>query len=263
MTKKIIALSLALLMLLALFGCGKKQTGEEDGDSVINIGAQVLTWPASGGGTYTYEYESSTTVRITGYSGKDDLHELVVDGEIAGKTVEKIDAEAFYACSAISSLVLPEGLVEIGEYAFANCEALTSVSFPSTLKIIGKGAFYSCDTLSEAALKDTALQTVGTNAFADCAALTAVSFPGTLRTVEDIAFLNCTALESLVLPEGVTSVGAQAFYNCTGLTALTLPATLTDIGSWAFNPTARDLSDEAITVPAGSVAADYLATFRK
>lgn len=263
MMKKILAVLLAALMLLTLAACGNKDVKDEDGDTVINLGVQILTEPAPNGGTFTYDYLSSTTVVITDFTGNDEPHELVIPATIDGKTVAAIGEEAFYACSNIASLVLPEGLTTIGAYAFANCEVLTTVSFPSTLTTVEKGAFYSCDTLSELKLGATALKTVGDNAFADCVALTGVTFPSTLTAVGDIAFLNCTALESITLPEGVSEVGAQAFYNCTAVTSLTLPASLETIGSWAFNPMARDLADEALVLPAGSYAEEHINTFRK
>lgn len=262
MMKKILAVLLCALMLLTLAACGNKDVAEDE-DTVINLGVQILTEPAPNGGTFTYDYLSSTTVIITDFTGNDEPHELVIPATIDGKTVAAIGEEAFYACSNIASLVLPEGLTTIGAYAFANCEVLTTVSFPSTLTTVEKGAFYSCDTLSELKLDTTALKTIGDNAFADCIALTDVIFPSTLTTVGDIAFLNCTALESIALPEGVSAVGAQAFYNCTAVTSLTLPASLETIGSWAFNPMARDLADEAIVLPAGSYAEEYINTFRK
>ena len=261
MMKKILAVLLAALMLLALSACGEKAV-DEDGDTVINIGPNLLTEKAPDGGTFTYEYLTSTTVVITDYSGPAEPHELVIPRTIDEKAVAAIGQEAFYACSSISSLVLPEGLTTVGAYAFANCEVLASVSFPSTLTAIEKGAFYSCDALDTVALEATALQTIGDNAFADSLALTAVALPATLRTVGDLAFLNCTALKAIVLPEGVTAVGAQAYYNCTGVEKLELPASLTDIGSWAFNPMARDLADEAIKVTPGSAAEKHLAQFR-
>lgn len=261
MMRKILAMLLAVLMLSVLVACGDKQD-DTTGDTVINVGSLKMTYRAENGDTFTYEYDKSTTVIITGFSGNDEPHVVTIPATIEDKTVVAIGDEAFFACSNISAVELPEGLTAIGNYAFANCEALKEVRLPSTLKTIGDCAFYSCDALSAASLGRTALVSIGQNAYTDCVALTEVSFPSTLNTIEAGAFLNCTALSSLTLPEGVATVQTQAFYNCTALSSLSLPASLTEIGAWAFNPALRDLADEAIVVLAGSYAEEYIQSVR-
>ena len=261
MMKKIVAIALAALMLFALVACGGKEDQITD-DPVINIGAQYLTYTDDDGNTFTYDYRTSTTVEITAFSGSDEPHAVTIPATIGDYTVASIADRAFFSYSNLSSVTLPEGLVEIGEYAFANCEVLTAVTFPSTLETVGTGAFYGCDTLGAIDLAGTATSSIKANAFADCPMLTAVAFPATLTDIAEYAFANCTALTAITLPEGVTSVGAQAFYNCTAVEALTLPASLVEIGDWAFNPTARDLEDTAITVPEGSAAEAYVKNAR-
>lgn len=260
MMKKIVAIALAALMLCALVACGKEDQVTDD--PVINIGTQYLTYTDDDGNTFTYDYRSSTTVEITAFSGSDEPHAVTIPATIGEYTVAAIADRAFFSYSNLSSVTLPEGLVEIGEYAFANCEVLSTVNFPSTLEVIGKGAFYGCDTLTAAELSGTALKEIGAQAFADCPMLTTATFPATLANIAEYAFANCTALTAITLPEGVISVGAQAFYNCTAVQALTLPASLVEIGDWAFNPTARDLEDAAITVPEGSAADAYVKNAR-
>ena len=261
MMRKILAMLLAVLMLSMLVACGNKQD-DTTGDTVINVGSLSMTYQTENGDTYTYEYDKSTTVIITAFSGNDEPHAVTVPAMIEDKTVVGIGDEAFFACSNISSIELPEGLTTIGDYAFANCEVLTEVRLPSTLQTIGDCAFYSCDALTTASLEQTALVSIGQNAYTDCVALAEVSFPSTLKTIEAGAFLNCTALSSLTLPEGVATVQTQAFYNCTALASLTLPASLTEIGAWAFNPALRDLADEAISAPEGSYAEEYIQSVR-
>lgn len=60
-----------------------------------------------------------------------------------GRNIRKIKEEAFMNCNTLSlgeSLVLPEGLEEIGDYAFK--ETIPSeVDLPSTVTLIGKEAF--------------------------------------------------------------------------------------------------------------------------
>ena len=126
MTKKLIALLLAALMLCALVACSGKEDTITD-DPVINIGSQLMTYTDDNGDTFTYEYFSSTSVTITNYSGNDEPHALTVPAKILDYNVVAIGEQAFYACSNLSSVTLPEGLTTIDAYAFANCEVLTEV----------------------------------------------------------------------------------------------------------------------------------------
>lgn len=259
MTKRIFALMLALFMLCALVACSPED--EMIDDPVINIGVPTLTYTDSHGDTFTYEYLSSTTVEITGFSGSDEPHLITIPAVIDDRNVVAIADNAFKANSNISDVKCEAKLTKIGAYAFAYCEALKTVELPSSTEVIGLGAFYNCSALVSCVLPE-GLTTIEDIAFNRCYALPSITFPSTLKTIGDYAFGNCTALEAIVIPEGTTSVGNQAFYDCTAVTALSLPASLTQIGEYAFNPIVRDLEDEAITVVEGSVAADYIKQFR-
>lgn len=259
MTKRIFALMLALLMLCTLAACSPDD--ELIDDPVINIGIQKPTYKDSHGDTFTYEYLSSTTVAITGFSGSDEPHLVTIPAVIEDRDVVAIADQAFYANSNISDVKCEAKLTAIGNYAFAYCEALKTVELPTSVEVIGKGAFYHCSAMTSCTLPE-GVKTIDNYAFAGCAALPTITFPATIRTIGEYAFANCTALTAIVIPEGATTIGAQAFYNCTAVEALNLPASLTEIGEWAFNPIVRDLPDEAITVVADSVAAKYVKQFR-
>ena len=61
--------------------------------------------------------------------------------------VRKIEKEAFRHTS-ILSIVIPEGVTEIGQYAFDDCDELTTISLPHSLKKIGNRAFRRCFSLT-------------------------------------------------------------------------------------------------------------------
>ena len=48
----------------------------------------------------------------------------------------------------LTSVVIPDGVREIGSYAFSGCTSLTSVVIPSSVTRIGKSAFESCESLT-------------------------------------------------------------------------------------------------------------------
>ncbi len=58
--------------------------------------------------------------------------------------VIKIGDEAFYSCNQIPSISIPDGVVEIGDKAFGFCESLNSITIPESVTEIGDGAFAGC-----------------------------------------------------------------------------------------------------------------------
>ncbi|MBR4856052.1 MAG: fimbrillin family protein, partial [Bacteroidaceae bacterium] len=131
---------------------------------------------------------------------------------------------AFAECTNLSgSLVIPEGVVEIGYAAFAECTSLTgTLSLPSTLKKIGEkkgyvsgwdGAFKNCNFVCELILPE-GLEVIGLGSFANCKNLY-----GELR-----------------LPDGLKEIGEGAFEGCENLTGdLIIPQGITDIPNNCFN----------------------------
>ena len=61
--------------------------------------------------------------------------------------VTEINNYAFFGCSALNSLNLPEGIITIGFASFAYCTSLQTLIIPSTVTNIGLAAFYDCTEL--------------------------------------------------------------------------------------------------------------------
>ncbi len=58
--------------------------------------------------------------------------------------ITSINDYAFYNCSCLNSVVIPNTVTSIGNYAFYNCSNLNSVVIPNTVTELGNYAFYSC-----------------------------------------------------------------------------------------------------------------------
>ena len=63
---------------------------------------------------------------------------------IIGDGITTIGSRAFYTCSALISVTIPNSVTEIGDRAFEGCSALTSVTIPNSVTTIGEGAFSIC-----------------------------------------------------------------------------------------------------------------------
>jgi hypothetical protein len=62
--------------------------------------------------------------------------------------VKSIDAEPFYGCTSLTSIVIPEGVTSIGDLAFLGCTGLTSIVIPEGVTSIGDMAFWGCISLT-------------------------------------------------------------------------------------------------------------------
>ncbi len=269
MMKKLLALSLACLMLLCSVAC-KKDKNATDGNGLDDFKEEVVVYNThvSGSDIYYFEDIDSETVKITGYKGSNDIHDIVIPTTVTAgtsadpvqKRVAAIDNCAFYSVSALRKVTLPEQLETVGEFAFAFCAQLETVVLPTTLTSIGKGAFQGSAINALSIPEGSQLSSISDWAFAECTKLTEINLPGCIKTVGQSAFLGCTGVTKITLAEGVTTLGELAFARNTSLAELTLPATLTNSDPrtdlvFTGSPV---LYRENITAPAGSVAESYV-----
>ena len=54
---------------------------------------------------------------------------------------------AFFRCSGLTSITIPNSVTSIGDHAFVDCSGLTSVAIPNSVTSIGYRAFEGCDGL--------------------------------------------------------------------------------------------------------------------
>lgn len=148
-----------------------------------------------------------------------------------------IGLRAFQGQPLKGSLIIPEGVKEIGEGAFWDCNNLTgTLSLPSTLEIIGEQSFCECGFTCELLLPQN-LKEIGACAFYDCGGFYGnLILPEGLSKIESGVFYCCKNLTgNLIIPQNVKEIKSQAFNYCFGLNGrLTLPDGLEIIGNNAF-----------------------------
>ena len=177
-------------------------------------------------------YQSSSPFYISDYSGDIVIPESVT---YSGKSysVKSVGDGAFYKCSGLTSIIIPNSVTSIGEWAFAYCSALSSITIPDGVTSIGGAAFYDCFNLSSINIPNS-VTSIGGNAFGHCSALNSITIPDGVTSIESEAFQDC-GLTSITIPNSVTSIGSYAFYNCTSLTSITIPNSVISIGDWTFS----------------------------
>ncbi|MBR5678070.1 MAG: leucine-rich repeat protein [Paludibacteraceae bacterium] len=155
-----------------------------------------------------------------------------------------IGGDAFYGCTGLTSITIPNSVTSIGAGAFQDCTGLTSITIPNSVTSIGENAFSGCtslpvenniryadtylvevvdDTLSTYTIKEWT-KWIGTNAFRFCIDLTSITIPNSVTSIGEYAFGRCTGLTSITIPNSVTNIGAGAFQYCYGLTNLCIIA---------------------------------------
>ena len=116
----------------------------------------------------------------------------------------------------VESVVIPEGVTEIGPQAFLNMSKLKSVTLPSTLERIEGSAFMGCDSLEEINLPE-GLETILVQAFFGCKNLKKLELPATLKTVGDRAFSYCSGLQEVTGLRREHLASAGVFTGCDSL----------------------------------------------
>ena len=190
-----------------------------------NCGASVsaLTFTLSDGGQSYAITDASSSI----------FGDITIPSTYNGKPVTRIGDSAFYGCTSLTSITVPDSVTTIGSSAFQQCERLTSIVIPDSVTSIGSYAFSSCDSLTSIDIPDS-VTSIGSYAFSSCDSLTSITVPDSVTTIGSSAFQQCDSLTSIVIPDSVTSIGSYAFRNCTSLTNITIPDSVTSIGSYAF-----------------------------
>ena len=145
-----------------------------------------------------------------------------------------IGNNAFWDCSGLTSIIIPDSVTSIGQSAFNNCSGLTSITIPDSVTSIGQSAFLNCSGLTSITIPDS-VTSIGRSAFYGCDGLTSVNIPDSVTSIGNEAFQSCNKLTDVTIGNSVTSIGAYVFKDCAKLTSITIPDSVTLIGTNAFN----------------------------
>ena len=126
---------------------------------------------------------------LRGYDGAGG--DVIVPAEIDGFTVDVIGISVFKG-DTITSLTLPETVLELRSNAVTSCEKLVSVTLPQSLVVINRMNFFSCDALSEVTIP-AGVRYIGDTSFRFCDSLRKITFEGVCPAID----MDCFSL----LPE--------------------------------------------------------------
>jgi len=175
-----IVFSLLTTFFIGIDASGKDVLNGVTGDCLweYNAVSKTLTLSAKSGG-------NGKTASFSDYSKNESFP------DIAGEVV---------------SVVIEEGVTELGNHLFLNFSSLTSVDFPEkSLVSVGEGVFRNCDKLRTIELP-ASLSSISRALFWDCLSLENVTLRGSYKTLPEIIFGQCPRLNSVTIPAGVSSV---------------------------------------------------------
>ena len=148
--------------------------------------------------------------------------------------VTGIESDAFKECSGLTSVTIPDGVINIDWETFKDCTSLTSVTIPNSVTSIGYNAFYGCSKLTSVTLSNQLTRIEG-GIFHDCTSLSSIIIPIGVKEIGNDAFYGCTSLSSITIPDGVTKIEGGAFGGCTSLTSVEIPNSVKTISGSVFN----------------------------
>lgn len=245
------------------------------------------------GVNYTYYIDSDGNKEAFVESSPEASGDIVILSEVNGYRVWQVSANAFAFNESITSVNIGEGIRYIGSMAFFECTSLSSVEIPNSVKIIDANAF--TNTLITSVVIPDSVDVVGSGAFNICKNLVSVTLPNDIwvgsnafkdtpwynvkpdgmiyigelaysykgempentsikikegtKYIGESAFKSYDNLTNIMIPNSVTKIGHNAFEDCSSLTNINLPNSLIEIHPYAFYGCERL---ESVIIPYGT-----------
>ena len=217
----------------------------------------LLAFPRINGKAFYRIPDGVRTIATSAFSGCETLQSVTMPD-----SVTTIENNAFCG-SGLKSVVIGNGVIEIGPCAFSSCERLAAVTMGDNVRSIGPEAFSYCNRLVSVELSDSVCS-IGHDAFRKTP-VHSIRIPKSTKeignhvfeqpiTVDEkndffsaidgvlfnkdktvlLSFPRTSPIALYVVPDGVTTIGENAFSYCQNLKSIIISSTVKTIGNSAF-----------------------------
>lgn len=212
---------------------GENVTSIEYPDYICGLPVKKIAGPLAKNGTADPErLDVVLPNTITSvYFGNSAMTSIVIPN-----SVTQMGQNAFSGCAGLESVTLGNGITRLEDRTFAQCTSLTTITLPSTLSFIGKNVFNNCQSLTSISIPDS-VTTVGDSAFSGCTSLMYITIQDGDNDVSlgNEVFMNCSAVESITMPDSIKQMGSRVFLQCTNLKYVTFGGGISAIPEGTFS----------------------------
>lgn len=202
-----------------------------------------------GSGITSFSFPASvTTTGKSYYNLFENCYSLKKVEFAEGIKLTEINKQLFTNCTVLETVIIPEGIKQIGENAFDGCSSLETIDLPDSLEYIGRLAFRKSG-LTEITIPEKVKYLAKAKKLSSSSDLNGGSradpASGTVNSTSSGQFAYCENLTKVTLPSKLEEVGSYLFFATPNLTTITytgyegddnaLPATVKQIGGWAFS----------------------------
>ena len=177
----------------------------------------------------------------SGGGGGDDILRDLIERDITTLNIPsgttQIGDYAFQSCNGLTSVSIPNSVTSIGGSAFGGCEGLTSITIPNSVTEIYNYAFENCSGLTSIVWNAKNCKNFSSNSklFSNSTNINTIEFGSEVERIPNYLCYKLNGLTSVTIPNPVTEIGDNSFQNCSGLTSVTIGNSVTSIGFNAFN----------------------------
>ena len=196
----------------------------------------VANWDTNSDGELSYEEAAAVTNLGQLFKNNTDITSFDELHYFSGLT--SIGSEAFYGCSGLTSIILPEGITSISISVFKNCSSLSTITIPESITLIDYYAFSGCTGLTGVYISDLKKWCsiccydnplrYANHLYVNGVENTDIILPSGVYSINAGAFMGYANLTSIVFPEGFGGIGSKAFQDCTGLVSVTINGEVTN-----------------------------------
>lgn len=232
--------SVTIIDYMAFYGCSSL-TSILLPDALLNIGSYAFD--GCNGLTSVTIPHSVTTIGANAFNACNGLTSVHIDDLSAWCAISfgnfysnplSIAHHLFVGADEVTSLDIPVGVTNIGNWAFYGCTQLTSLTLPSSVTSVGPSTFSDCSGLSTVEWNAKDCSDYSSNTPFSTNPITTFIFGDSVQHIPAYLCYGLNSLTTITIPDNVTSIGNNAFKDCSGLTSVIISNHVTDISSNVF-----------------------------